>query len=272
MPSIKVQYKIDPSAMGYLSYAGGFKAGGFNGADNTGVASNLAYGPEHVNAYEAGIKSTWLDNRVLVNFDVFLSDYTDLQVSTNLATPEGTFVSLVKNAASSRSQGAELEAQWVVSRQLRLTAEVTYLDAYYISYPNVSATQLQQLHGLSTQDLSGQPTEFAPKWSGNVSGTYTMALPSDYTFTTEITGLFSSPYFLSGTDDPTVQQSSYQRLDARLSLESTGGRWAFDVIGKNLTDQTIQTFAAPYTLSPGSVYATKQSTRSLAAQVRFKWQ
>jgi outer membrane receptor protein involved in Fe transport len=258
--------------MGYVSYAGGFKAGGFNGADTTGDAANLPYGPEHVDAYEAGIKSTWLENRALANLSIFRSDYTNLQVSTNLATPAGTFVSLVKNAAASRSQGAELEARWVANRQFRLTANLTYLDAYYVSYPNVSATQLQQFHGINTQDLSGQPTEFAPKWSGSLSGAYTVALPDTISLTAEVTELFSSPYFLSGTDDPTVQQKSYQRLDARLSLENIGGHWAFDVIGKNLTDRTILTFAAPYTLSPGSLYAAKQSTRSIAAQVRFKWQ
>jgi iron complex outermembrane receptor protein len=271
MPSSKIQYKFDPSMMGYFSYAKGFKAGGFNGADNTGIASNLPYGPEHVNAYELGIKSTWLDNRVLLNFDLFRSDYTDLQVSTNLASTTGTFVSLVKNAASSRSQGAELEAQWVATREFRLSAELTYLDAYYVSYPNVSPTQLQQFEGLATQDLSGKPTEFAPKWSGSVTGTYAVALPGNYAFITELTDLISSSYFLSGTDDPTVEQSSYERLDARLSLENSEGHWAFDVIGKNLTDRTILTFAAPYTLSPGSLYGIKQSTRSVAAQVRWKW-
>jgi outer membrane receptor protein involved in Fe transport len=271
MPSSKIQYQLDPTTMAYLSYTRGFKAGGFNGADTSGVAANLPYGPEHVNAYEAGIKSTWLNSQLRVNFDLFRSDYSDLQVSTNLASTAGTFISLVKNAATSRSQGAELEAQWVATGHFRLATEVTYLDAYYVSYPNVSPTQIQQFFGVSNQDLSGRPTEFAPKWSGSVTGTFTTALPGDYRLTADVTDLFSSPYFLSGTDDPTVEQSSYQRLDGRVSIETPDRRWAFDVVGKNLTDRNILTFAAPYTLSPGSLYQAKQQSRSVAAQVRFKW-
>jgi iron complex outermembrane receptor protein len=161
--------------------------------------------------------------------------------------------------------------QWAATRQLRLDVNATYLDSTYVSYPGVSATQLQAVEGVSTQDLSGKPTEFAPKWSGSLTGAYSIPLGSRLALTTEATGLFSSAYFLSGTDDPTVSQGGYVRLDARVALADSDGHWAFEVIGKNLNDRTILTFAAPYTLSPGSLYATKQSTRSVAAQVRFKW-
>jgi iron complex outermembrane receptor protein len=271
MPTTKVQYQFDPAVMGYLSYTRGFKAGGFNGADTTGQASNIPYGPEHVNAYETGLKSTWFQRSLLVNLDVFRSDYSDLQVSTNLASAGGTFVSLVKNAASSRSQGVELETQWLATSQLRFSSNATYLHSYYVQYGGVSPTQLQALAGVASQNLSGQPTEFAPEWSGSVSGTYTVPISGELALVTEATGLFSSAYFLSGTDDPSVRQSGYGRLDARLGVESTDGRWTAELIGKNLTDRTILTFAAPYTLSPGSLYAAKQSTRNVAAQFRYQW-
>jgi len=62
--------------MGYLSYARGFKAGGFNGTDTTGVKSNLAFQPEYVNDFEAGLKTTWLDRRVLLDLNAFLMKYS----------------------------------------------------------------------------------------------------------------------------------------------------------------------------------------------------
>src|SRR5262249_57787264 len=89
MPSAGIQYQFDRQVMGYFSYARGFKAGGFNSDDTTGVASSLAFGPEHVNAYEVGMKSTWWDNRVLVNLDVFRSDYSGLQVASFVELPGG---------------------------------------------------------------------------------------------------------------------------------------------------------------------------------------
>jgi iron complex outermembrane receptor protein len=104
MPSAKVQFQIDPAAMVYFSYARGFKAGGFNGSDTTGVAANLPFQPEHVNAYEFGLKSEWLEHSVLLNIDLFRSDYTNLQVVIEEGYQTGNGVAVVRNAAASVSR------------------------------------------------------------------------------------------------------------------------------------------------------------------------
>jgi iron complex outermembrane receptor protein len=270
LPSAKAQYQIDPQAMVYFSYSRGFKAGGFNGADQSAVAANLPFAPEHVNAYEVGLKSQWFDDTVLLNLAVFRADYTNLQVAVNINTG-GNIRSLVQNAATSRSQGAELEAQWAVTRNFRLSANASYDDAHYVRYPNVTPTQLQILNSQAVQDLSGRPTYFAPRWSGSLSGSYRAQLPADYHLTGELTTFATSSYFLDGTDDPTVSQDAFVRFDARLSLESPGGRWTLDLIGKNLSNRNILSFGQAMPLSLGSVAVQKEQPRSVAAQVRFHW-
>jgi len=109
MPSGQVQYQIDPDVMTYVSYRRGFKAGGFNG--DGPLNSAVGFDPEHVNAYEVGLKSKWLDQRLLVNFDVFRQDFKDLQVNASVFQPStNSFRFLIANAAASVSQGAELES------------------------------------------------------------------------------------------------------------------------------------------------------------------
>ncbi|MDE2133828.1 MAG: TonB-dependent receptor [Alphaproteobacteria bacterium] len=285
MPSAKIQYQIDPAAMVYFSYSKGFKAGGFNGTDNTGVAANLPFNPESVNAYEVGMKSEWFDDTLLLNVDAFRSDYNNLQVTSNL-TSTGAIISLVTNAASALSQGIEFDGQWAVSENFRLAAVGTYLDSHYVSYPNGSLTNFQTFcrgsyvlpacTGLpnpvpSIQNLSGRPTEFAPQLSGSVSGTYSAALPGNYQLTTELIAIFASSYFLTNVDDPLVKQSSYARLDARLTLESPDRRWALDLIGKNLNNQIIETFALNVPTTVGSVYAQKEELSNISIQVRYQW-
>jgi outer membrane receptor protein involved in Fe transport len=252
--------------MAYLSYARGFKAGGFNGTDTTGVSANLPFSPEHVHAYELGLKSEWRDSRILFNAALFRSDYSDLQVSVNqLPAGSGPAALLVKNAATSRTQGLELEGQWVVGAGLHLAANATYLDSHYVRYPNAGATIVQLFNGIQLQDLSGRPTEFAPKWSGSVSVRYRMTLPGEYAVTTEAIPYFSSSYYLHDSDDPFFEQHEYVRLDARVALESTTGRWGLDLVGKNLTNQVILA-------ALGSFYtASKQEPRNLAAQVWVHW-
>jgi hypothetical protein len=152
-----------------------------------------------------------------------------------------------------------------------MSTNVTYANTRYVSYPNVSPTQLQQLLGQKVQDLSGHPTEFAPAWSGTVTAGYTAYLPRDFRLMSSVSGIFSSSYFLTGNDDPTVQQGAYVRLDARLSLETADERWALDVIGKNLTSQDIRMFGIIWPTSLGSTWLQKEEPRNVAVQLRFNW-
>jgi iron complex outermembrane recepter protein len=266
LPSAKFQYTINPSVMAYASYDKGFLAGGFNGTDTTGNPANIPFSPEHVNAYEVGLKSEWLQRSLLFNMAVFRADYSDLQVSfAQIPAGGGPPILGIKNAATSRSQGVELENQWVVNRNFRLSANVTYLESFYISYPGGDATILQEYHGAQFQDLSGQATEFAPRWSGSVNAAYTMFLPSGLKFITEVSPFFSSRYYLHDNDDPFFEQGPYARLDGRFTLESADGRWGVDLIGKNLTNRIV-------IAGVGGVYnISKEEPLNLALQFRYHW-
>lgn len=271
-PSASAQYQLRPGTMTYLSYTRGYKAGGFNFADSTGDSANVPFGPEKASAYEWGLKSQWLDDRLLLNLSVFRNEISDLQVGVvqvNFAT--GTVVTLVKNAAEARSQGVEMEAQWLAGPNFRLQANVTYLNSEYSSYENAPPTVTRQVAGDRFQDLSGKPTTYAPEWSGTVTGTFTLPLSGGYTLNAELTPFYSSSYKMRDQAERVADgrfamgQDSYLRLDARLNLESPDGRWAVDLIGRNLTDEVIQ--AAQF--DPWA--ASKLETRYLAAQFRYQW-
>lgn len=287
MPSAQIQYRIGPEAMVYASYARGFKAGGFNYADISGNRANLPFEPEEVDAFELGLKSRLFDNRLLFNLTLFHSDYRNLQTSQTIANAAGAFVSLVRNAAASVSQGAELEFQWTPGDHFRVGGSLTYLDAYYSDYPGAPTTAFQQLQlaqctaatpapasacdAFRLQNLSGAETQNAPDWSGSVSGAYTADLGSRLQLTGEVTVRFASPQYYSTVADPLSRDDGFVRLDARLTLARRGG-WAFDIIGENLTDETIFNVLLPLAGgSLGSRQASIQRPRHFAAQLRLEW-
>ena len=271
MPSANVQYRFDRDSMGYFSFSQGFKAGGFNGSDTTGLAANMPYQPEHVNAYELGIKSRLLDDTLLMNLDVFRSDYRNLQVVVEEDYSTGNGVAVVRNAASSRSQGIEYEGQWVADRHIRLGADITYLSSQYVSYPNAAPTALQQIQGFGAQNLSGRPTEYAPLWSGSLSGTFDTKLPSGMRLSAALMPFFTSSYYVLSSEDAASLQPQYVRLDARLTLESEDGQWGLDLIGKDLTDRHVISFATIAPTSPGSYFVSEEEGRNVAIQVRYHW-
>jgi iron complex outermembrane recepter protein len=271
MPSANVQYQLDRESMAYFSFSQGFKAGGFNGSDTTGSAANMPYQPEHVNAYEFGIKSRLLGDTVLMNLDAFRSDYRNLQVVVEENYSSGSGVAVIRNAASSRSQGIEYEGEWVADRHVRLGANVTYLSSRYVSYPNAAPTALEQVEGFGAQNLSGYPTEYAPLWSGSLSGTFQSTLSNGMGWSLALMPYFTSSYYVLSSEDAASRQPQYVRLDARLTLESRDGRWGLDLIGKNLTDQQVISFATIAPTSPGSYFVSEEERRNVAIQVRYHW-
>lgn len=290
LPSAKLQYRLSDDAMLYASYARGFLAGGFNGSDISGNPANVPYTPEHVNAYEVGLKSELFDRVLLFNVDVFLSNYDNLQVQQFADGGGGTVISVVRNAASSRTKGVELETRWRVTPAFNVGANVTYMKAYYLDYKNVGLTQLQTFCHANVgnsacvaefggngdpgalQDLSGRPTSYAPRLSGNINASYRFSFGS-WDLTPSASLLFTSKYFPGGpgNDDPQLIQKGYTRLDARLSLVQSGGGLAIDVIGKNLTNRTIITSITNWPNAPGSFLAAKEEPRNVALQVRYEF-
>ncbi len=107
LPKVSISYDLTPQMMTYTTIARGYNTGGYN----TGYAkntSNFTYDPEFTWNYEAGLKSSWLDNRLNFNMALFYISIDDKQV------PERDGISdlmNVKNAAKAHSQGFELEIQ-----------------------------------------------------------------------------------------------------------------------------------------------------------------
>jgi iron complex outermembrane receptor protein len=294
MPSAEIDYKIVPKVMLYATYARGFLAGVPTNVGYVPPASGIPTPPilpERVNAYEVGVKSSLFDDHVRLNLDVFRSNYTDLQVANFLLGANGP-VAEITNAGSSRTQGVEFSGDWAANG-FRLGTTVTYLKARYLSYPNVTLTAAQSYcrntaptsaackaefpNGVPLlQDLSGQPTSYAPTVSGTVSASYTAALPRGYHFITEADVNATTNYFYGngGNDDPEQKQPGYARLDGRLTLESPSTRWAVDVILKNLTDKIVVFGGAGGTSLPasnGSTLLQVDQPRNVAVQARYTW-
>jgi iron complex outermembrane receptor protein len=103
-PQVSVTYRVQPERMVYASVGRGFKAGGFNPASPVG---GEAYGEEQAWHVEAGLKTTWAQDRVSANVAIFSIDWNDLQLNLpNLSVP-GQFY--IANVGGARSTGAELE-------------------------------------------------------------------------------------------------------------------------------------------------------------------
>ena len=104
-PQVSVLYRLQPNRSVYGTFAGGYKAGGFNPASPAGSET---FGEERSWNLEGGYKSLWANGRVSFNAALFFIDWNDLQLNVpNLAVPGQLFIA---NVGGASSKGFELEA------------------------------------------------------------------------------------------------------------------------------------------------------------------
>jgi len=266
--SASIQYEPSDRIMLYARYDNGFKAGGFNGIDQTNPAALLAFAPETVDSFEAGAKTRLPGNLGTFNVALFHSKFSNLQLSGVAPSLSGAFINRVQNAGGAISQGIEVDASLRLANHLRMSLSGAYLDAHYTSYPNATPTALQTLQGLKFQDLSGARAPLAPKWSANWTLDYGLPLTSDLTLKVTNTLFYKSAIFLNPNNDPYTQQAAYAREDLTIALASLHG-WEISVIGKNLTDHIIRTYGASYPTSPGTYVFMVEPPRNISVQLKY---
>ena len=149
-PAVTLSYEASDKVNLYGRFAQGFKSGGFNGETNVffdpkapaGCPLGLTelcepYRPEKVDSYELGIKTKMLDNRLILNVAAFYDRHKDIQLS--IFTAAGAASSVVRNAASARIQGLEVEAIARPTDALTINASLATLSAKYLSYTDAGA-------------------------------------------------------------------------------------------------------------------------------------
>jgi iron complex outermembrane receptor protein len=106
-PKVTLSHKLDASQLTYVTYSTGFRSGGFNG-----VGQLQPFKRELLRNVEVGYKSTWLDQRLMVNVAAFLERDTDFQFFYIDLAAGGAQV--ISNLNSVELKGAEIETQAVL--------------------------------------------------------------------------------------------------------------------------------------------------------------
>jgi iron complex outermembrane receptor protein len=221
-----LDYQFNPDILGYIAYNKGFKTGGFNLA-SPGTAP---YFGEHLDDYEIGMKSEFLDHRIRFNVDGFYYHYTDMQVTILV----GGGVLLFTNAANSRIYGLDESLDFVLTDHLTVTTGVGLLNAKYLSWPK-AITYTPGGIQTTIPNAAGADLPYAPASSGYVSLNY-------HDLKTPV-GMWHATMSLSYKDrtfvtpDMALEEPTYYMLDATLEWRPlSDNSWAVRLWGKNLTN------------------------------------
>ncbi len=272
-PSATVQFDVAPRIMLYATYGRGSKSGGF--VSNTLGTTNatFAFKPERSTNYEAGVKSTLFDGKVVANVSVYDTQFKNLQVSVYQPASSSY---LTGNAASATSKGIEGSLALYLSPNLDITASGAYQDIKYDDYPGAACLASQPSTCTpATNNLAGYRLAYTSKWTGNVSAHGRVPLGDDLKL--DITGVAAgrSKYFDSDNQSPIFGiQKGYVKLDLRVQLSDADERWFLAFVGKNLTNELTTGSAfnlpAPITAVPRAILYL-EPPRNLSIEAGFKF-
>jgi outer membrane receptor protein involved in Fe transport len=253
-PKFTLQFKSSDTAMYYASAGKGVKPAGISTVGTFNSIADNSYKAESLWNYEIGAKTSWLDNRVVFNVAAFFMDYKDKQVSALVVDPTQPtgLRSVISNASGAEVKGLELETSVFLSRQLRLTAAYTWLDAKYTDFneysrnsSNIALARQCQIVTLgagsqSTQcllNLSGNVLERAPRHAGNVTLAWTVPLGNGGAVISELAAQYQGKRYFDQYNSQFFD--AYTNVDARVTWE--GGPWTVTAYANNvLDDDTIR--------------------------------
>ena len=220
-----INYVIDDSNNIYLSYAKGYKQGGFNvGLGLLGQVdpSDLEYEPEYLKNFEIGFNAD-IYNYIDLNFNLFHSSRKDQQVliSTQVDPNDpNTFVYLTKNAAEGLNYGAEI------------TTDINFGENIF-AFVNLGYLETEIKNWVSRPEVTGRAQAHAPKFS--LSSGINFKLNSSTSLSVNFVG--KSSFYYSDSHDN--QADSYILTNA--SLTHTINDWTLDIWGQNLFDEYYST-------------------------------
>ena len=175
---IDLDYKPTDDVLTYGKYSRGYRAGGVFANSPSNYRD---FKPEKVDAYEAGVKTTF-HGAVAGTFNVaaFYNNFQDqqLQVGFNAAPGSGVGPTTgIVNAGKSRIYGVEVETSISPFEGLTVDGSYTYLHATITSIAPLVSTDPNYV--IASQIQPGDPLALSPKNKYSVTGTYTLPLNSN---------------------------------------------------------------------------------------------
>ncbi len=150
-PKVALDYRINNSSMTYISVARGYKAGGYATCSSMGDTPDLAkFDPEYAISYETGIKTNWLNNRLIANMSMFYSTVDDIQVL--YINSDSTFG--LRNAAEATMWGIEAELNFRPVTGLQIIGSLGTLETKFEKHKETA--------------YEGNEIPFAPKFNAGI--------------------------------------------------------------------------------------------------------
>jgi outer membrane receptor protein involved in Fe transport len=274
-PSLKVLYDYSDTTRLYLSYAEGYKMGGFDGSENapqidsTTPGDAFQFDAEQAETLEIGAKMDFPERSLRASIAYFSTDYTDMQVSIF----NGSSFQ-VSNAGESEIDGIEAEFTWAPTDNIVIGGSATTLDFAYGAYIGGCTADQEVAYRLANstkigcvQDQAGQTGNNAPELAASMYANYYNNLSTDWDMVLSVNANYQDEVYTNTDNDPDAFQKAYTKVNLSASFEHSKGL-NVSVFARNVTDEVTATQLLDLPLVPGSHFALWAPGKEVGISIR----
>ncbi|NRA04465.1 MAG: TonB-dependent receptor, partial [Myxococcales bacterium] len=273
--TVKLAYQPTEDIHTYLSYARGYKAGGYNytGTANQQTAASIAaqeldpaaptvlanefrFDAEKVDAFEIGVKTNLLDNRLTVNSAIFYEDFKDFQVLSFTGT-EFTLYNLPK----ATSKGIEVDMAYALTDYIYTTLAGAYTIARYGHFSEPEY-----------QPQSGKRLTNSPRFQGNASVNIAQPIPqTTWTAILNTNVSYRSRVNTGSNLNPEQEQSSFWLTNAQVGIQSPNSQWTGLFWINNINNKRYNTIVFASPLQPGNWSSFVNPQRTFGVTLNYDY-
>ena len=229
-PRVILDYKFAPNSTAYVTFSRGYRPGGINAALLTSTAATLAalqaaapgagvnFKAERLDNWEAGVKTTFLDNRARAVLTVFRDKWVDGQSSASIpinlpATPTApattNLIGLTVNSGIATLTGIEAETEFQLTDRFKVGGNLG------LNHSKISTSDLFLYNCVDCLNILGNAKlglnnrmPQTPMWTWNINAEYSAPLAGaynwyarvDYSHRGRVFTDYSAAAWIGGTD------------------------------------------------------------------------
>jgi len=221
---LSLEHTFTEDIFGYALASSGYRRGGFNLPNPFFGTPLTTFDSDTLWNYEIGMKSTWLDGRLVANVSAYLLKYDDIQLTVQDPV---TFNRTTENVGKADIPGIELGVQYLMNENL------SFGFAGSLSNPELK----EDVPG----GVSGKKGDRLP---GSANESFSFTINYDRPLSNGM-GLFASAFYRYVGDrlndfnlDLDVKLPSYSLTDLRLGINHPKG-WSVALFADNVFDEAI---------------------------------
>lgn len=214
-PKFSLAYEFTKDVLAYANYGRGYRSGGFN-SDET-VKFDKTYDPEFTNNYEIGLKTNFLNNRIIFNNSFYIINFENQQQYTFIPlTPSQLGI---YNFEESRISGFETEVKFKATNNLDFFASLGFNNGEIKkgTYNRLTNAAAFDYTSHEVVDVSGNISPFT------VKSTFQLGANANFSLGEKSTIGFHANIDQRGTQywDPLEEykQEPYTLVNARVNLK-----------------------------------------------------